>query len=153
VVAGRELDMADSGRSPVATDSSETSVFAIRRRKITEPTAAWRVGNCATFELFCLETYVCEDSVLDTLLSCVSITLAERFRPLWVRNRSNSTHTLKNLLIFLGTSESSFCKVTNFTRMTNPMPPDNHNAGIQGSLHNWLWFRLAVHLQRLKIQG
>ena len=45
MVAGRELDMVDSGKSPVATDSSETSVFAIRRRKLIEPTAAWCVGN------------------------------------------------------------------------------------------------------------
>jgi hypothetical protein len=81
VVAGRELDTVDSG-SPVATYSSETSVFAIRRRKLTEPTAAWCVGYCATFALLCLQTYVCEASVLGTLLTCVSITPAERFRPL-----------------------------------------------------------------------
>jgi len=63
------------------------------------------------------------------------------------------TH-LKNLLIFLDTFESSFCKVTNFIRLTNPMPPDKHNAArSQDSLHDWLCFRLVVHLHRLKIQG
>jgi hypothetical protein len=153
VVAGREVDMVDWGKSPPATDSYEISVFAIRRRKLTEQIAAWCVGNCATFALLCLQTYVCEDSVLDTLLSCVSMTPAERFRPLWVRNEAELYKHLKNLPIFLGTSESYFCKVINFIRLTNPMPPDIHNAGSQGSLRDWLCFRWAVHLQRLKLQG
>jgi hypothetical protein len=111
---------------------------------------AWCVGNCATSALLCLQTYVCEDNVL---LSCVSITPAERFRPLWVQNTAQLYTHLKNLLIFLGTSESSCCKATNFTRLTNPMPPDSQNAGSQNSLHDWLCFRRAVHLQRIKIQA
>jgi hypothetical protein len=137
----------------VATDSSETSVFAIRRRKLNDPTTAWCVANCATFALLRLQTYMCEDSVLDTLLSCVSITPAESFRPVRVRNTAELHTHFKNLLIFLGTFESSFCKVTSFIRLTNLMPPDSHNAGSRDSLHDWLCFRLAVHIQRLKIQG
>ena len=71
MVAGHEFDMAGSRKCPVATDSSQTRVFAVRQRA-----AAWCVGNYATFTLLCLQIYVYEDSVLDTLLSCVSVTVA-----------------------------------------------------------------------------
>jgi hypothetical protein len=107
------------------------------------------VGNCATFALLRLQTYVCEDNVL---LISFSITPAERFRPLWVRNTAQLYTHLQNLLIFLGTSESSCCKAANFIRLTNQKPPDSQNAGSQGSLHDWLCFRRAVHLQRIKIK-
>lgn len=58
----------------------------MEKSRFTAATAAWRAGNSAIVTLFSLQAHMCEDAVLDRILSCVSIVPAQRSRPRWVWN-------------------------------------------------------------------